>query len=71
MPETTVNEDNLLQRWKDDVRMPRQASTMETVAITQSKEKTSNLKFWRHILAANMPHVPAAAFRRYGIDHDS
>jgi hypothetical protein len=62
MPETSVHEDHFLLCWENDVRVARQTFAMETIAITQTKEKAPNLKFRRHVLASDATHVLAAAF---------
>ena len=69
MPETTMHEYHFIQRWKDNIRVPGQTSTMEPIAIAETKEKAPNLKFRRHVLASNSPHVLTAAIWRDGIDH--
>ena len=61
MPETTMNEDDLFQARKNDVRMSRQALTVETIAITEGVQKTPDLEFRAHVFAPNAPHVIAAA----------
>lgn len=69
MPEATVNEDCLLQLWEDDVRVPRQALTMEAIAIPQMVQKLPDVELRTHALAANAPHIFASAFWRNGIHH--
>ena len=69
MPEATVDEDSLFQLWKNNVWMSRQAFTMKTIAITYLMQKTPDAEFRSHILAANAPHIVAAALRRNGVYH--
>ena len=49
--------------------MSGQALTMKTIAITHLMQKAPDVEFRSHILAANAPHIVAAAFWRNGVYH--
>ena len=71
MPEATVNKDYLFQLRENDVRVSRQALAMKMIAIPQAVQKFPDVELRTHALAANAPHVLAAAFWRNGVGHGS
>ena len=42
---------------------------MKTIPVTHVMQKAPDLEFRIHILAANAPHIVAAAFWRNGVYH--
>lgn len=71
MPETPVNKNYFLLFLKNDVRVSRKAPTMNAIAITHAMQEAPDLHFRSHVLAANAPHVGAAAFDRNCVYHSA
>lgn len=61
VPETTVNENNGLPLWQDDIRFTGELLFVETETIAEPMEDRTNLQFWCRILGTNAAHIPAAA----------
>jgi len=60
MPEAAVNEDDLLSARQYDVRRSREIATMESKAISGSKQHLANRNLGFRILAADLAHQRAS-----------
>src|ERR1700722_272716 len=60
MPKATVNEDYFAQPRKYQVRFARKIFAMQTIAVAQGKNQSTNDQFRRRILTFDRAHDPAA-----------
>ena len=65
MPKASMHKDNLSQPRKDDVGFTGKIVAMNAEAITQAMEQGADEDLGLCVLAADLPHVRAAAHGRY------
>jgi hypothetical protein len=71
MPETTINKDDCVELWKDDVWLSRQILSMQSVSVSERVEVGSNPHLRLCILSSNSRHIATALLSCMNIRHGS
>jgi hypothetical protein len=71
MPETAVDEDDLVATGKHEIRSAWKFSIVQAIAVSQSKGQPTNRHFWLGIFRPNLRHDPTACLLVEFVDHNS
>ncbi len=69
VPKTTMNKNDFLEFWKNQIRFPGEIDSMQPETITHPMSQATNGKLRRRVAALHGAHCPTAQLRPFFLHH--